>query len=120
LFSSNRRYHREFWDWVEEEVHYEHLEKSQRILQDYFEDSVTTLVPPGNVFCRATVKAAERCGIKRINCLSKSGIEGGVEIIGQEDVFAFHDREIVLYSVDWLRERLDKNGDVKYCFVSQL
>ena len=26
LFSSNRKYHREFWDWVPREIHFDHLE----------------------------------------------------------------------------------------------
>ena len=31
MFTSNRKYHREFWDWIPRDIHFEHLEKSQQI-----------------------------------------------------------------------------------------
>ncbi len=120
LFGSNRQYHREFWDWLDEEIHYEHLEKSQKILRDYFQTAVTTLVPPGNVFSAATVKAASRFGIKLINCHTETRTIDSVGILGEDNVLAFHDRELVLYGTDWLREQLGKKKDVEYCFVREL
>ena len=36
LFSGNRPYHREFYDWLPEEVHREHLRAAQDILGSWF------------------------------------------------------------------------------------
>jgi peptidoglycan/xylan/chitin deacetylase (PgdA/CDA1 family) len=120
LFTSNRKYHREFWPQLDERIHYEHIEKSQKILQDYFQTPVTTLVPPGNVFSNATVKAAEKFGIKLINCNTKAGVIGDVGIIGDDNILAFHDRELAIYGIGWLRQRLEQRNDAEFCFVSEL
>ncbi len=120
LFSSNRKFHREFWDWLEEEVHFEHIEKSQKILQDYFQTGITTLTPPGNVFSQVTVKAAKQFGISRINCQTAGRVADGIKIIGNDNVFAFHDREIALYGIDWLRRELEKRQYTEYVFLKQL
>ena len=96
FFSSNRKYHREFWHWIPREVHFEHMERSQAILQYYFETEITTLIPPGNVFTQDTIDAAKKNGIKKINCLNDQSSSGEISIIGNESVIPFHDREIVL------------------------
>ena len=119
LFSSNRKFHREFWDWLDEKKHYEHMEKSQNILQDYFQVKITTLVPPGNVFSEATIDAAAKNGICCINCQTDK-THGSMKIIGNKDIFAFHDRELVLYGIDWLRRQLVKNKSAEYVFVREL
>ena len=36
LFSSNRKYHREFWSWLPDEYHKVHVETSQEILTRIF------------------------------------------------------------------------------------
>ncbi|MBN1788095.1 MAG: polysaccharide deacetylase family protein [Sedimentisphaerales bacterium] len=122
LFSSNRTFHREFWSWLEEDVHYEHIERAQNILQDYFQVKVTTLVPPGNVFCDATVKAAEKFGINLINCYTETKTIGSVRIVGEENVFAFHDRELIIDGIGWLEGRLAyfEKKNIEYCFVKEL
>lgn len=120
LFGSNREYHREFWPWLDERVHYEHMEKSQKILQAYFQTPVTILVPPGNVFSDATVKAAEQFGINLINCHIEKERQYSVRILDNDNVFAFHDRELVIYGIGWLRERLERRNGAEYCFVSEL
>jgi len=43
--SSNRTYHREFWEWVPVAVHEQHIRRSQEILQEYFGVPVVTFVP---------------------------------------------------------------------------
>ena len=47
LFSGNRMYHREFSPMVPDDVQYEHLRRSQDILQSYFETEIVTFIPPG-------------------------------------------------------------------------
>jgi peptidoglycan/xylan/chitin deacetylase (PgdA/CDA1 family) len=122
LFSSNRRYHREFWDWLDEKTHYEHIEKAQNILQDYFQIKITTLIPPGNVFSDATVRAADKFGINLINCHTETKNVGPVRILGEENVFAFHDRELVINDTGWLSQKLTefKKNNLEYCFVREL
>lgn len=121
FFSSNRKYHREFWDWLPRKVHFDHLKRSQNILQDYFETGITTLIPPGNVFCKHTIDAAEANGIKRINCLAKNSPVSQMRIIGNESVIDFHDREIVLEGVEWLKRKLESlPEDTEFVFVKEL
>jgi hypothetical protein len=133
LFSSNRKYHREFWDWVPREVHFEHIEKSQAILQDYFETRITTLIPPGNVFSNDTVEAAAKYGIERINYRKweTSSLKEKIKIINGETIFEnnlplenvirFHDKEIVLEGVVWLKDKLEAiSRDAEFVFVKEL
>ncbi len=81
---------------------------------------ITTLVPPGNVYSQATIAAAKKFGINLINCYTESKIEEGIRILGDEQVVAFHDRELVVNGVNWLRNLLEKNRDTNYCFVKEL
>ncbi len=120
LFSSNREFHREFWDWLAEDVHCHHIQQSQKILQGYFQVAVTTLIPPGSVYGQATVRAAKRFGINLINCLTVDGTNNGVRILSDEHVLAFHDRELILASVDWLENLLSQRPDTTCCFVRDL
>ncbi len=121
LFSSNRKYHREFWDWIPESVHFDHICRSQEILQEYFETEITTLVPPGNVFSSITVEAAKKNGIRRINCQAVSTVSRDVEIVGNENVIAFHDREIVLFGIEWIEKKLESlASENRFTFVNEL
>lgn len=120
-FSSNRVSHREFWDWLPEAVHLDHLARSQDILQGYFRRPVTTLVPPGNVFCEATLRAARSVGIERVNCNTAGRPFPGLKIVGNEEVLAFHDRELVLMGTGWLRDRLAAQpAHARYVFANEL
>lgn len=120
-FGSNRKDHREFWEWLPEATHLDHLRRSQDILQGYFQDTVTTLVPPGNVFCDATLRAASRVGIERVNCNTPGRAYPGLEIIGNDRVFAFHDRELVLFGARWLEEKLIAMPvDARFVFAREL
>lgn len=121
LFSSNRKYHREFWDWIPREIHFEHMEKSQSIFQQWLGEFPTTLIPPGNVYSIDTLEAAEENGIKRINSYIDHGVESSVRIISNEQIDAFHDREIVLEGVGWLEQKLNSyNSDTNYSFIKNL
>jgi len=120
LFFSNRKLHREFWGWMDEDVHYQHVRQSQEILEGYFQTKITTLVPPGNVYAEATIQAAKKYGINLINCHTANDTQNGLRILGEKDVLAFHDRELVLEGVGWLEKKLTQQTDMTYCFVRDL
>ena len=133
LFSSNRQYHREFWESIPREIHFDHLDQSQSILQDYFETRITTLIPPGNVFSNDTVEAAAKYGIERINYRKweTSSLKEKIKIINGEtisennlpleNVIRFHDKEIVLEGVVWLKDKLEAiSRDAEFVFVKEL
>lgn len=121
-FGNNRKAHREFWDWLPEETHYEHLKKSQGILENYFGEPVTTLIPPGNVYSQSTLRAAESLGMKVVNCQNpRTTLQNSpLKIVGNENVVAFHDRELVLFGIEWLETLLEKHRGKHYCFVKEL
>ena len=106
LFISNRTYHREFWDWIPRDVHFEHLESSQKIFNDWLGVLPSSLIPPGNVYSVDTVDAAEKFGIKIINSYINHNLESKVKIVNDDSIDAFHDRELVLYGVKWLEEKI--------------
>lgn len=119
-FSSNRRFHREFWDWVPFEQHEEHIYRSQEILQTYFKTDVVTFVPPGNVFTQMTLKIARRYGLHYVSCNTPKRLIGAMSVVGNEQVLPFHDRDVILYGIDWLRWLIEKNQDRRFCFVKEL
>lgn len=120
LFTSNRTFHREFWEWLPDKIHFEHIRRSQEILQDFFQTPVTTFIPPGNVYSGVTIRAAKECGIKLINCRLPSSIVNNIRAVGNEQIVAFHDRELVLKGVAWLENLLSMYSGVEYCFVKEL
>ena len=121
LFSSNRKYHREFWDWISRDIHFEHLEKSQTIFQEWLGESPTTLIPSGNVYTVDTLEAAKKHGIERINSYIDHGVESSVRIINNDQIDAFHDREIVLEGKVWLERKLNSyNPDTNFFFIKNL
>jgi len=107
LFSGNRREHREFYDWLPEAVHREHLRVSQDILQGFLGRAVVTLVPPGNVLSQKTLAAAGECGISIVSCLGAArwAPVPGLTLVDDARVRAFHDRDVVRGGPEWL-ERL--------------
>ena len=111
MFTSNRKYHREFWEWVPRDVHFEHLEKSQKIFNDWLGLSPTTLIPPGNVYSADTLDASEKYGIKIINSYMNHNIESEVKVIDSDNIDPFHDRELVHYGVKWLEEKIKSYPD---------
>lgn len=116
-FHENRPYHREFTPLLNLSDHESHLKRSQAILQDWLGLPVTTFVPPGNMFLPETVRLAKNLGIHAISCKTTTRKESGVDIIGNEQTFAFHDREMVLFGGGWLEERLNHN--VQYLSVKE-
>ena len=120
LFSSNRTFHREFWEWLPANVHFEHMQQSQEILQGFFQTPITTFIPPGNVFTDTTLQAAKKYGINLVNCHTQSNVAQGVRIINNKRVIAFHDRELVMEGELWLDRILSRYSDRDFCFVRDL
>lgn len=120
LFTSNRIYHREFWEWIERDVHFEHIKRSQEILQNFFQTDIVTLIPPGNVFCNYTIEAAKKYNLKYINCQTDDKKINGIKILSNKNVFAFHDKEIVEQGIQWFEKVLEKYKDYEYLFVKEL
>lgn len=120
-FSSNRSYHREFWDWLPKEIHWDNIERSQEILSKYFNISVVTFIPPGNVWTDETEKAAAACGIKyfssRGDKCQTNVRRNNITFLSDNDAFAFHDREIVVYGIEWLKNMLVQYSKYKITTV---
>jgi peptidoglycan/xylan/chitin deacetylase (PgdA/CDA1 family) len=108
LFTGNREFHREFHDWLPAATHREHLARAQGILQEFVGLRVVTLVPPGNVFSRATLDAAAAAGIRYVSCLDpgRFGPVAGLTWVADGDVVALHDRDVVLGGLHALQRLL--------------
>src|SRR3989338_8219814 len=109
LWGSNRRYHREFWDWIPEETHREHIIKSQEILENFFERPIEILVPPGNVWSIKTYRAMKGTHLKKVLCnrymIDSTEPVTDIDFIDdRKGYFNFHDRELKLYGKEWLRK----------------
>jgi hypothetical protein len=116
FFGSNRSSWREFLPELSEEVHQDHILKSQSILDNYFEKPVTIFVPPGNVWSVKTYKALLGTNIKTVMSRGlpvdgKLPDDSGITFVADsQDVFAFHDRELKLYGTEWLKQKLKLYG----------
>ncbi len=120
LFDGNRRYHREFWEWLPQEVHEDHLARSQDILSACFENDIVTFVPPGHIYAEETVKAAERHGIRYLVGKGETRTAGNVVILNTNDTIEFHDREIVRQGLDWLSRAVDEQAGRSFCFLREM
>ncbi len=109
LFTSNRKYHREFWDWVPKEIHGKHLADSQKILGNFF-GKVMTFIPPGNVWTVDTEKAAAKFGLKYLcsNQVKTGEKSNGLTYIGDSQALVIHDRDIVKKGIGWFEEKLSE------------
>ena len=92
-------------DFMPREWHFDHIKTSQKILKDWIGYQVTTFIPPGNVYSNDTIDAAEAFGIMRINS-SKIIPNQTKANINEDSVYPFHDREIELYGIAWLEDRI--------------
>lgn len=119
-FASNREFHREFGPTVPVEVQETHLRESQRILRDWLGDDVVTFVPPGNLFTQETLGLAHKHGLLFVSANTQPNLDAKPVILGNREVIAFHDRELVLEGIDWLRALLEKNKGRQFCFVGEL
>jgi len=121
MFSSNRKFHREFWDWLPESIHKNHIEKSQEILSGIFQTDIVTFIPPGNVWTELTEMYAKEYGIKYLSSLESKAPTGkkknGLIYVGNANMIDFHDREISLFGIEWLKKQLEKNQSSNFCTV---
>lgn len=113
-FSSNRALHREFLPTLDQDVHTQHIQESQRILETFFDRTIDTLIPPGNLWSIKTYQAAKGTSIKKIICarpIADAQIQmEGIEFIDDtHGVIRFHDRELRLYGTSWLEDTIAKH-----------
>lgn len=122
LFSSNRIYHREFWDWLPDSYHKEHIDRSQEILTRIFKKEIVTFVPPGNIWTEVTEQAAGKAGIKYLSSKEKIAPTGkernGLKYVGSSVVVDFHDREIDIMGPIFVDETIKKTKG-KYCTIRE-
>jgi peptidoglycan/xylan/chitin deacetylase (PgdA/CDA1 family) len=118
--SGNRQFHREFWEWIPADVQEDHIRRSQQILTDYFENEILTFVPPGNVYTEKTLEIAERFGLRYVSCNTPPRRHRRMAIVGDRQVLAFHDKDIVTNGVSWFKDLLERNADKKFRFVRDL
>lgn len=103
LFSGNRQFHREFYDWLPETIHRDHLRRAQTILQEFFVQRVLTLVPPGSLLSPKTISAAVETGLRYLSCRNAQAWNGmrGLTAAHDSRVTAIHDRDVVRSGVEW-------------------
>ena len=121
-FSSNRIYHREFWHWLPDSLHKEHMYRSQELITDFFKTDIVTFIPPGGVWTQITERYASEVGIRFISAKEEVCTTGkesnGILYIGNENMIDFHDRDIKLFGVDWLKNKMD-GYSAKFCTVGK-
>lgn len=112
FFTSARKYHREFWPYLKEEIHREHILESQKILEDFFEKPIEIFVPPGNVWSKKTYQAMKNTSLKKIisnkYMLDCNEPMDNVEFINDGNYFNFHDRELKLFGTTWLVNKINE------------
>lgn len=111
FWSSNRKYQREFLPELSQEIHREHIVRSQEILESYFQKPIEILVPPGNLWSIKTYRALKGTSITKIMCNrymrdSDTPVQGIDFIPDTKEMVVFHDRELKLYGTMWLREKI--------------
>jgi len=112
--ASNRYFHREFWPDLSQELHTAHIQKSQTILENFFESPITIFVPPGNVWSIKTYLALKNTNIKKIisgkYMLDSEEKMSGIEFIDDRKGFvSFHDRELKLFGTKWLERKIGES-----------
>lgn len=120
LFRGNREFHREFGPSVSVEIQEDHLQRSQEILQDWLGVEVVTFVPPGNLFTEDTLRLARKYGLRFVSCDAEPSNNSQPIVLGNKDTLTFHDREIILEGLGWLRKRLEAQTGKYLCFVRDL
>ncbi len=99
FWGSNRKYHREFWPYLSQEIHNEHIFKAQEILENFFAKPVNIFVPPGNVWSYKTYLALQKTNIKKVISGRYMGdsqeLMQGIEFIDDTNGFVcLHDKDL--------------------------
>jgi len=79
-----------------------------------------TLVPPGNLLQPITAEIARRHGVRYLSYRAPTSRDGVLPVVGDECGLVFHDRDVVLGGVTWLKARLAEVRDRKVLFVREL
>jgi len=111
FFTSNRKYHREFWPELSQEIHTEHILRSQEILEGYFEKPITIFVPPGNVWSYKTYLALKKTNIKKVISSrymkdSQQKMEGIDFVNDKSNFFCLHDKDLKEKSLSYLTDKI--------------
>jgi len=120
LFAGNRASHREFYDFVPPATQEAHIRRAQRILADTFATDIVTLVPPGNLLQPVTAEIARLCGVRFLSYRAPTSRDGILPVVGDECGVVFHDRDVVLGGVGWLRTRLAEVRGREILFVREM
>ncbi|MFH0853282.1 MAG: DUF2334 domain-containing protein [bacterium] len=113
LLYSNREFHREFWPYLDQTVHEQHITQSQKILEEYFEKPITIFVPPGNVWSIKTYNSLKKTNIKKIIC-NRYMIDSDVKLNDIEFIddrrgcFLLHDRDLHFHDQKWLADKINQ------------
>jgi hypothetical protein len=107
FWSDNRKYHREFWPDLPENLHHEHIAKSQQILEAWLGQPVIHFVPPGNVWSIKTHRALKGTNIRFV--IANRGMLDApmknlapLTFVDDRNVYTvIHDRDIVLNTPRW-------------------
>lgn len=110
-FGSNREFHREFWPSLDEQLHQDHVLRSQAILEDYFGAPITLFVPPGNVWSKKTYTALLKTHIRTVIAdrymLDSQEPMKDITFIADKDGYqVFHDRDLKKGGVQWLKKTI--------------
>lgn len=111
FMGSNRTFHREFWPELDQSVHTQHIQESQRILESYFETPVTIFVPPGNVWSKKTYRALQQTSITSVHSHrymldSQEPMDGITFVDDRKDFLLWHDRELKLLGPTWVKKTI--------------
>lgn len=120
LFDGNREFHREFGPGVPASVQADHIARSQDILQSWLGMKVVSFVPPGNQFTEKTLELAAKHGLKYVSCNTPARLGYTPMVLGNKDTVAFHDRDIVLGTKNWLEDLLAEHKTREFLTVSEL
>lgn len=122
LFSSNRKFHREFWDFLPYKIHFNHLKYSQDIFSKWLGTYPNVFVPPGNVMSQKTVNASEKNNILFINSNNALNYKSNIKLINNQNIELFHDRDIILNDISFLEKIIIKNlnQNFKFKFIKDL
>jgi hypothetical protein len=110
FWQGNRQFHREFWPYLPQSTHDEHLSKSQEILENFFQRPVSIFVPPGNIWSHKTYQALRQTNIRQVMANrymsdSQEAMEG-IEFVADQDYLVIHDRDLKLKDLNYLKNLL--------------
>lgn len=116
--ASNRSQHREFWPDLPPEYHSDHVLRSQKILESFFEQPITVFVPPGNVWSVKTYWALKNTSITTVQShrymLDTKEPMAGIEFVSdRKNFYLCHDRELKLLGPAWLERTIRNNYPVQ-------